>query len=54
MKALSISKEKFCSLEKVLEKLGEWMTKKLYGEVRIRIVAGRVKEVDWHESEHFD
>ena len=46
--------EGVCSLEKVATRIREWLEKKLYGEVRIRIVAGKIKETTYTESQHFD
>lgn len=54
MQQLLHQKEGVCSLEIVVTRIREWLEKKLYGEVRIRITDGKIKEVTYTESQHFD
>ncbi len=54
VKQLEASKREVCSHEIVMAKVREFIDKKKFAEIRIRIHAGKIKEATYSESEHFD
>ncbi len=48
------AKEKVSALEKVLVRIRGLVENKLHGEIKVRVVAGKIKEATYNETEHFD